>query len=98
MQTFLDQCDVKTAHLLAVYRDANRAARTTPAPKSFDKPWKFALTKLQPIEATRRDSAEAEAAKVTATVEAAVRDIFQQFEEARKAFDVVRVITTEGAS
>jgi hypothetical protein len=92
LQTFLDQCDVKVAHLLAVYRDANRAARSTPAPKSFDKAFKFSPFKLQPIETARRENAEAEAAKVTATVEAAVRDIFTQFDEARKAFDVARVV------
>ena len=92
LQTFLDQCDVKVAHLLAVYRDANRAARNTPAPKSFDKPFKFAPFKLQAVETARREGAEAEAAKVTATVEAAVRDIFTQFEDARKAFDVARVV------
>jgi hypothetical protein len=92
LQTFLDQCDVKVAHLLAVYRDANRANRTTPAPKSFDRPFKFPPFKLQPIETARRESAEVEAAKVTATVEAAVRDIFTQFDEARKAFDVARIV------
>lgn len=92
LQTFMEQCDVKVAHLLATYRDANRAARTEPAPKSFDKAFKFPPFKLQAIETSRRDTAEAEAAKVTATVEGAVRDIFQQFEEARKAFDVARVV------
>ena len=98
LQTFLEQCDVKTAHLLAIYRDANRAARKTPAPKSFDRPYKFAPFNLKPIETARRENAESEAAKVTATVEAAVRDIFQQFDEARRAFDVARVVTTGEAT
>ena len=98
LRTFLDQCDVKVAHLLAVYRDANRASRSEPAPKSFEKSFKFQPFKVQPIETGRRDLAEAEAAKVTATVEAAVRDIFDQFEAARKAFDVVRVVQTADES
>lgn len=92
---FLDQCDVKVAHLLASYRDANRAARTTPAPASFEKRFKFSPFTVKPVEIARRESAEAEAAKVTATVEGAVRDIFAQFEEARQAFDVARVVTTD---
>lgn len=98
LQTFLEQCDVKTAHLLAVYRDANRAARTTSVPKSFEKSFKFGAFKLQPIETTRRENALAEAAKVTETVEAAVRDIFTQFEEARKIFDVARVVQSNDAA
>lgn len=92
LRSFLDQCDVKVAHLLAVYRDANRRARTTTAPKSFDKPFKFPPFKAAPVDMSRRESAEIEAAKVTASVEAAVRDIFDQFEAARSAFDVTRVV------
>lgn len=92
LRSFLDQCDVKVAHLLAVYRDANRSTRTQAAPKSFDKPFKFPAFKAAPVDMSRRESAEAEAAKVTASVEAAVRDIFDQFEAARLAFDVTRVV------
>lgn len=92
LRSFLDQCDIKVAHLLAVYRDANRSARTEAAPKSFDKPFKFPAFKAAPVDMSRRESAEAEAAKVTASVEAAVRDIFDQFEAARLAFDVTRVV------
>lgn len=91
-QTFMEQCDVRVLHLLAICRDANRAARSQPAPKSFDKAFKFPTFQLQPIDTARRANAEAEAAKVTATVEGAVRDIFEQFEAARKAFDVARVV------
>lgn len=92
LRSFLDQCDVKVAHLLAVYRDANRAARTEPAPKSFERTFRFPAFKPSPIDDSRRRNAEAEAAKVTATVDAAVRDIFEQFETARKAFDVTRAV------
>lgn len=97
LQAFLDQCDVKTAHLLAVYRDANRSTRGEPAPKSFDKACKFSPFKPQPIDISRRQTAEAEAANVTATVQAAIKDIFEQFENARKSFDVTRAVQNDSA-
>lgn len=97
LQSFLDQCDVKTAHLLAVYRDANRASRSTPAPKSFDKAWKFPAFKPQAIEIARKDAAEAETANVAATVQAGVKDIFDQFEIARKEFEVTRTVQADGS-
>lgn len=90
LKTFLEQCDVKTAHLLAIYRDANRAARKDPPPKSFDKAYKFGAFKPESLETSRRDNAEAEAARVTATVDAAIKEIFEQFETARLAFEVTR--------
>lgn len=97
LRSFLDQCDVKTAHLLAIYRDANRSTRADPAPKSFDRSYKFAAFKPATIETSRREMAQAEADKVTATVQAAIRDIFDQFESARKAFDVTRTVQKEPA-
>lgn len=98
LRSFLDQCDVKVAHLLAVYRDANRAARTTPAPKSFEKSYKFAAFKAQAVETARRTVAEAEAANVAATVQTAVKDIFDQFEAARKEFEVTRDVQSDSGS
>ena len=95
LRSFLDQCDVKTAHLLAVYRDANRAARTEPAPKSFEKPYKFVVFKPMAVETSRRENAETEAANVAATVQSAISDIFEQFENARKAFDVTRIVQAD---
>jgi hypothetical protein len=95
LTAFLDQCDVKVGYLLAVYRDANRSARSTPAPKSFDKGYKYPQFKLPTIDTSRRATAEAEASRVTATVENAVRDIFEQFDAARKAFDVTRTVQGE---
>ena len=97
LAAFLDQCDVKVAYLLAVYRDANRAARSTPSPKCFDKGYRFPSFKLPTVETSRRETAEAEAARVTATVENAVQDIFEQFDSARKAFDVTRIVQGEAA-
>lgn len=90
LKTFLEQCDVKTAHLLAKYRDANRASRTTPAPKSFDKPYKFSPFKLEPVETDKKAKAEAESDRVQKLVDATIRDIFGRFESARKEFEVTR--------
>ncbi len=92
LQAFLEQCDVKTAHLLAIYRDANRAARTTPAPPSFEKAHKFSPFVPPPWTRHVVPAAEQEAEKVALTVQAAIADIFEQFESARKAFDVARVV------
>lgn len=80
-----------------MYRDANRAARKDPAPKSFDKIYKFGVFKPESLELSRRDNAEAEAARVTATVDAAIKEIFEQFETARLAFDVTRAVQRDGA-
>ena len=74
------------AHLLAVYRDANRNARTEPAPPSFARVHRFAAFTPARIEDGRKTNAEAEAAKVTETVDAAIADIFAQFENARREF------------
>lgn len=98
MTTFLEQCDVKTAHLLAVYRDANRAARKDTPPKSFDKAYKFSAFKPESLELSRRKNAEAEAARVTATVEGAIKEIFEQFETARLNFDVTRTVQRDGSA
>lgn len=95
LKTFLEQCDVKAAHLLAIYRDANRAARTTPMPKSFDKPFKFGVFKPDTIETSRKQNAEAEAARVSATVDAAIKEIFDRFETARKEFAVTRAVQND---
>ena len=86
LETFLEQCDLKLAHLLAVYRDANRNARTEPAPPSFARVHRFAAFTPARIEDGRKTNAEAEAAKVTETVDAAIADIFAQFETARREF------------
>jgi hypothetical protein len=96
MKAFLEQCDVKAAHLLAVYRDANHSARKEAAPKSFDKAYKFAPFKSEAIEMSRKASAESEAARVTETVDGAIKEIFEQFEIARKTFDITRAVQQDG--
>lgn len=89
LQSFLDQCDTKLAHLLAVYRDANLAARTEPAPPSFAYSHTFpAFQSAVPADEGRRKAAEAEADKVTEAVETAIREIFESFRTAVAEFQL----------
>lgn len=97
LKAFLEQCDIKVAHLLAVYRDANRSARNDPAPPSFDRMPKFAPFDQQPADHGRRETAEAEAARVTATVDAAISEIFATFDKARKTFEDARTVQRDGS-
>jgi hypothetical protein len=83
LQSFLNQCDTKLAHLLAIYRDANISARSEPPPPSFSKQHSFpAFQTAIPVDDTRRKTAEAEVDKVTEAVETAIRDIFESFRTA----------------
>lgn len=86
LQAFLEQCDMKLAHLLAVYRDANRAARTSSAPESFGRSLEFAPFVPAQVEISRKQSAEAEVERVSATVDAAIKEIFETFTDAVDAF------------
>lgn len=87
LESFLDQCDKSLAHLLAIYRDANVAARTDEAPPSFAISHAFAPFRTAvPADDTRRRNAETEADRVTAAVEAAIREIFANFQTAVTEF------------
>ena len=87
LRTFLSQCDTKLAHLLAVYRDANIAARSEPAPPSFALSYDFPeFQTAVPADEGRRKAAETEADKVTETVETAIRQIFESFRTAVAEF------------
>ena len=86
LETFLEQCELKCSHLIAIYRDANMAARREPAPPSFSKSYAFAKFKPSPIDLSRKADAEKETAKVRKTVDVAIKDIFDRFDEARIEF------------
>ncbi len=77
--SFVEQCEVKSARLLSIYRDANIAARKTPAPESFSKNYTFAEFTPPKEEQPRRASAEKEAEKVGDLVDATIREIFDSF-------------------
>ncbi|MFT4013647.1 MAG: hypothetical protein QM682_09635 [Paracoccus sp. (in: a-proteobacteria)] len=96
LRSFLDQCDLKAAHLLATYRDANLAERTAPAPASFQQPYAFPPFEPEAVDASRRQAAEVEAARVKATVETAISEIFEQFEQARQVFNVTDDVELDG--
>lgn len=97
LQSFTEQCDMKVAHLLAIYRDANMAARADPAPASFKTTFRFPEFRPEPIDSSRRAMAEAEADKVKKTVDEAVQGIFAEFENARQMFSVTDDVEIGGA-
>ncbi|MCE8441654.1 hypothetical protein, partial [Rhodovulum sulfidophilum] len=87
LKSFLAQCDTKLAYLLAVYRDANISVRTEPKPPSFSISHAFPTFETAVLaDESRRAAAETEADKVTAAVDAAVREIFQSFRTAVEEF------------
>lgn len=86
LQAFLDQCDVKLAYLLAIYRDANRSARTAAEPVSFTLSHKFPAFVPAQVEDGRKRTAEAEADKVSETIDAAIGEIFSTYDAAIKEF------------
>ncbi|MCC6864515.1 MAG: hypothetical protein IT544_06935 [Rhodobacteraceae bacterium] len=88
LQNFLEQCDVKLAHLLATYRDANKVARSEPSPKSFSLPYKFAQFKPTKFEDGRKKTAEAEADKVSELVFNTIEDLFSTFKAAILEFQL----------
>ncbi len=96
LQAFTAQCDLKVAHLLAIYRDANIAARKEPAPKGFAQPFRFPEFTPDAVDLSRRSMAEAEAARVKATVDAAIAAIFTEFETARQVFHVTDEVEAGG--
>ncbi len=99
LRSFLDQCDTKLAHLLAVYRDANLAARKEPAPPSFAYSHTFpAFQTTVPADDGRRKAAEAEAEKVTEAVEIAIREIFESFRTAIGEFKLPEEIQQGSAA
>ena len=86
---FLEQCDVSANYLLAVYRDANKAAREDDPPAGFRARYAFREFEM-PAEANdRRAEAEAEARKVSDMVNDAIKEIFEVFHTAvREHYDI----------
>ena len=88
LTAFLEQCDVKVAFLLAVYRDANRAARTLDAPDSFNKAYSFRAFEPEASNDAYRMTAKNEAENVNKAITMTISEIFAQFETARTTFTV----------
>ena len=83
---FLDQCDTKLAYLLALYRDANRGARTEVEPKSFAEKHNFTAYVPSQTDDGRRKIAEDEADRIGETVDKAIQRIFTTYDEAIREF------------
>ncbi len=79
---FLQQCDIAAAYLLAVYRDANTAARSSPAPTYFGKAYAFEKFKVPTVDTARRKTAEAQVEEVGELVNVSIKEIFKVFDEA----------------
>ncbi|MDQ7774943.1 MAG: hypothetical protein Q4615_03065 [Paracoccus aminovorans] len=86
LEAFLDQCDSKLAHLLAIYRDANRSARSEAEPPSFALPNKFTPFVPSKVEDGRKHTAEVEADRVSETVDTAIKGIFETYNAAIREF------------
>jgi uncharacterized membrane-anchored protein YhcB (DUF1043 family) len=84
--TFLDQCDLAAAQLLAIYRDANWSARTEPAPQTFNEGHTFRTFVPAPVQEGLKDTAQAEAMKVDQIITEETQRLFDLFDEARREF------------
>lgn len=85
LSPFLEQCNVAANYLLAVYRDANKAAREDDPPSYFNKPFSFQLFEMPKEEIERREEAEQQAKDVAELVNRSIQDIFEVFHEAVQA-------------
>lgn len=79
---FLEQCDLSANYLLAVYRDANKSARTGDAPKHFKKPFAFEKLEFLTENTSRKEEAEAQVKEVIQMVNDAISEIFEMFHKA----------------
>lgn len=79
---FLEQCDIAANYLLALYRDANKAARDVAAPEYFSKAYSFQAVQMPEPDTTRRAEAEAQVREVSEMVNSAIREIFDVFNRA----------------
>ncbi|WP_112309331.1 hypothetical protein [Pseudogemmobacter bohemicus] len=87
LHAFLGQCDEKANYLLAIYRDANKAARGQPTPVSFSTMHSYpAFETSFPADDLRRKEAETEAKAVSEVVGKAVKEIFEAYNGAIVAF------------
>lgn len=97
MGAFLDQCDLAAAQLLAIYRDANRTARTEPAPGTFDGKHVFRDFVPAPVDESLKESAQVEATKIDRIITEETQRLFDLFDEARREFaDVDHAQATGG--
>lgn len=82
---FLEQCNIAANYLLAVYRDANKAAREDEAPAYFKKEYAFEDFEVSEADDNRRLEAQEQTREVAVLVNDAIREIFEVFDEAVKS-------------
>lgn len=79
---FLEQCNIATNFLLAVYRDANKGARSEDAPPHFNREYSFEAFEVPDEDLERRANAEQQTKEVAGLVDTSISEIFQVFEKA----------------
>jgi hypothetical protein len=88
-----DQLQGLTNYLLKVYQDANRAARTAPAPAYFDKPFVLELPKLADLNVPQVSEAAVE--KAESELNAAIEEVAKAFDEAIESFTSIEELKRE---
>lgn len=79
LRPFLEQCNISANYLLAVYRDANKAARNDDPPAYFGKEYTFEVFDSPASEEDRRQEAEEQVNEVSKMVDKAIKEIFDVF-------------------
>ena len=79
---FLGHCDDVANRLLAIYREANARARTTPAPAHFARTYRYPAIDDGHATEDQRDRARDAVRRIETAVERAVQDIFSAFDKA----------------
>lgn len=96
LDRFIEHCDAKANSLLAIYRDANRAARPagegialSPVPPHFNTQYVFpAIIMPRPADEARDDAA-AEQRRVATLVSSAIADIERAYSESIAAYPTI---------
>jgi hypothetical protein len=87
------QLEGLTNYLLKVYQDANRAARTEPAPTYFDKPFALELPKLAELNVPQVNEAAIE--KAESELNEAIEQVAKAFDEAIESFTSIEELKQE---
>lgn len=73
---FLEQCDQKTNLLLTIYRNANRATRTTSSPEHFSSTFRFERYEAEQLPAEQKLLRKETRERLKGDVEQAIKHIF----------------------
>jgi hypothetical protein len=73
--------------LIGIYRDANRRARTTPAPSYFEQRWQLTQTEVPVPSKIDRDLIRKQVEGITASLSDALSKIHEMHDETIREFD-----------